>query len=71
MPIQSQTRTATQGVYLPLTWLPKEYAGRTVEITLVDDGLDAKEVADDYTAESYAREQMGSYLMDGLMREAD
>jgi len=69
--IYAKVRSATQGVFLPLTWLPKHFAGRRVEIVLVDDGLDvpAVEAQDEYTDESYAREQMGSDLLDGLMRE--
>jgi len=69
-PVYAKVRSAAQGVFLPLTWLPKSFAGRTVEIVLVDDGLDTKAVSDDYTDESYALEQMGSAKLDGLMREA-
>lgn len=29
--------TATQGSYLPLTFLPKEYEGRKVRLVLVDE----------------------------------
>jgi len=38
--VKAKTRTATQGVFLPLTWLPKCYDGQTVRIVITQETVE-------------------------------
>lgn len=38
--VKAKTRTVEQGVFLPLTFLPKHYAGKTVRIVITTETVD-------------------------------